>query len=109
MGEEGQRPPGAVFQLLENSTNMRIRSINCESKSCLWGRMRKRNRCHQGGFGRGKRRGGGGEPLQGFWVAPEEVRKRLECFCDCRQETPIEVYQAQKLLELFDVLWRRNS
>jgi hypothetical protein len=70
--------------------------------------MRERDGGYEGGLGCGERGGGGGEPFQGFWIAPEEICERFQRLCNGGEETPVKVDESQGLLELLDVLRRRE-
>jgi hypothetical protein len=65
--------------------------------------MGEGNGCDKCGLSCEKSRGGLGRPRQLFGISLQEVCERLEGAGDGRQKPPIEVDEAQKLLQLLDV------
>ncbi|MFO0003309.1 MAG: hypothetical protein ACK559_19485, partial [bacterium] len=67
--------------------------------------MRKWHSCNQGRFGCGKSLGGGGGPIECFWIAAQQVRERPESRCNFRQKSLVKIYHTEELLKLLDCAW----
>jgi hypothetical protein len=66
------------------------------------------NCCNQGGLGRDKGGGCRRRPEERLGRALQQVGERLQRLCHGWQETPVEIDEAQKSLQLFQIRGRRE-
>jgi hypothetical protein len=69
--------------------------------------MAKRNSGNQGSLGGDESGFGGGRPEQDLRRTLQQIRERLKNAGHSGEETPVEVYEPKKTLQLFDVCRRR--
>jgi hypothetical protein len=103
--EERKRSPGPVFQVLQDAADMRVQRVHCERESCTRCGVGKQDGSHQRGLCCRERFGGGGGPVQCFWIATQEVREWPEGCRNFCKEPSVKIDHPEELLQLFDRCW----
>ena len=108
IGEAGKGAPQPTLALLQEASDMGVRSIGSQRKDSVRGWVDHGNRSDEGRLGRQEPGRSGGRPIQRLGVAFQGVGEQLQYLGDAGQESSVEVDHAKELLELLYITWLRE-
>ena len=82
---------------------MGVGGVGGEGELSMWERVRHQFGSSKGGLDGVKRLLQRGRPVQHLWITFKTLRQGLECAGGSGQETAVEVYHTQEMLELLRV------
>ena len=108
IGEAGKGTPQPALALLQEASDMGVRSIGSQRKDGVRGWVDQGHRSDEGRVGRQEPGRGGGQPIQQLGVAFQGNGERLQYLGDAGQESSVEVDHVKELLELLYIMWLRE-